>query len=282
MQHTAYQMQLLFSQGRRVALDVRARELVEPARWLKENAEPGELVYHDTWDAFPFLFFYSPESHYLVGFDPYFFYQHDPYRVRDWTLATAARLSLADTQAHLRAMGARYVLATKLRPGFRLHMDRMREAQPVYTSDFATSKVATFSYLFYADAVAQSRTQPGYPTKWGTHNSPSGPVTRLSDYGMDTTITGSPIYGPMMLDSLESLPVVSIVMDIDDLFDQQTGIYSNPEGEGEAWERPASVEFLSPRMGRGQQADVGIRLVADLSVLAPEESPPTKDVEAPK
>lgn len=130
-----------------------------------------------------------------------------------------------------------------------------------YANGIATSKVATFSYLFYANVLSQSATPPaGYPSIWGTHQSPSGPVVRPSDYGMDQTIVGSSVYGPMMLDSLESLPVMSVVMDIDDLFDQTTGIYSNPLGEGQLWERPASLEILYPRMGRSKQVDAGIRI----------------------
>jgi hypothetical protein len=130
-----------------------------------------------------------------------------------------------------------------------------------YTSQTATAKIATYSYLFYDDVLSQSATPPpGYPATWGTHQSPNGPYVRPADYGMDPAIVGSPLYRPMMMDSLESLPVISVVAEIADLFNDATGIYSNPLGEGQLWERPASVEILYPRMGRQQQVDAGIRI----------------------
>ena len=47
-------------------------------------------------------------------------------------------------------------------------------------------------------------------------------------------------------DALLSIPSVSLVTDVDHLFDPSTGIYVHPSGEGRRWERPVSVELLDP------------------------------------
>ena len=129
-----------------------------------------------------------------------------------------------------------------------------------FGAGLAASKAATFSYLFFDDVLTQSAVQTGYPTDWGTHSSPSGPYTHQADYEVDPAIAASPTYGPMMITALESLPILALTMDVGDLFGARTGIYANSMRHGEEWERPASIEFLYPRMERQQQVDVGVRI----------------------
>ena len=43
-----------------------------------------------------------------------------------------------------------------------------------------------------------------------------------------------------------SLPAISLVTDPAHLWDEATGIYANPEERGRSWERPVTVEWLSP------------------------------------
>jgi CotH kinase protein/Lamin Tail Domain/Chitobiase/beta-hexosaminidase C-terminal domain len=130
-----------------------------------------------------------------------------------------------------------------------------------YSAALATSRVDTHSYIFPADVLKQNNTPPGYPATWGTHWTGRTNFTANADYAMDPAIVGSSNYGPRMVDSLRSLPSISIVLDIADLFDVKTGIYSNPLKSGEAWERPTSVEILYPRMGRHVQGNAGVRIM---------------------
>ena len=44
------------------------------------------------------------------------------------------------------------------------------------------------------------------------------------------------------------------------LFNSSTGIYANPGQDGEAWERPASVELLQPDGSTGFQVNAGLRI----------------------
>ncbi|GAG62141.1 unnamed protein product, partial [marine sediment metagenome] len=52
-------------------------------------------------------------------------------------------------------------------------------------------------------------------------------------------------------DALLSIPTVSLVTDLDNLFDPLTGIYVNADMEGLPWERPVSVELLYPPNPQG-------------------------------
>lgn len=47
------------------------------AFWLRENARPGERIFHVVWSNFPQLFFYNDKQYYLYGMDPSFGYLFD-------------------------------------------------------------------------------------------------------------------------------------------------------------------------------------------------------------
>ena len=136
--YAIHQLEFFRVEGPAVAKDVRQEGIVEIALWLKDHARPGELVYHDTWPAFPFLFHYNHRNDYLVGFDPYFFYQYDPALFRDWSLATQGSWPAAQVQRHLTQVGAKYVIASVLRPTFRQELDELPGATAVLRNDFAT------------------------------------------------------------------------------------------------------------------------------------------------
>ncbi|MCJ7551871.1 MAG: CotH kinase family protein [Anaerolineae bacterium] len=57
-----------------------------------------------------------------------------------------------------------------------------------------------------------------------------------------------------------TLPVVSLIMDPADLWDAASGIYQNPLGRGEAWERPVNVTYVDPDRTPGFSTDAGIRV----------------------
>ncbi len=62
-----------------------------------------------------------------------------------------------------------------------------------------------------------------------------------------------------MTPALKSLPTMSLVLNVSDLFGAQ-GIYTNPLGQGVQWERAASVEWISPDGTPGFQVDAGLRI----------------------
>ncbi|MEK7501243.1 MAG: hypothetical protein AAB642_03930, partial [Patescibacteria group bacterium] len=52
--------------------------LKESSLWLKENSQPGEIVFHTSWDQFGSLFFWNQQNYYINGMDPIFMYEYNP------------------------------------------------------------------------------------------------------------------------------------------------------------------------------------------------------------
>ncbi len=72
------------------------------------------------------------------------------------------------------------------------------------------------------------------------------------------------------MDSLTSLPTMSLVTDLDNLFDSGSGIFVNAGGDGRGWERPASLELFYPPGAEGlgfpDGADEGFQINAGLRI----------------
>ncbi len=63
-----------------------------------------------------------------------------------------------------------------------------------------------------------------------------------------------------LLGESAGLPVLSLVTDPAHLWDEKTGVYVNAEERGRAWERPVTVEWLSPEGEPGFSVGAGLRL----------------------
>jgi hypothetical protein len=120
-----------------------------------------------------------------------------------------------------------------------------------YKFGWMTSKVVTFSYIFLDDVIKQPRFPQGFPTNWGQ--------TRV-DYEMDPDVVNNPAYAPTIKEDLKTIPSVSIVINNDDFFGAQKGIYANTQASGIAWERPASIEWIDPVKGDDFQVNAGLRI----------------------
>ena len=117
-----------------------------------------------------------------------------------------------------------------------------------------STNVDTQTYILLDDVLTQAAgggTPPGWPGDWGNND---------VDYGMDPDIVTDPVWGPQMKDSLRALPTISIVTDMDNLFDPDIGIYANPYRRYREWERPCSMELIHPDGTAGFQIDCGIRI----------------------
>ena len=117
-------------------------------------------------------------------------------------------------------------------------------------------EITTASYFFAADVPAQDRNYTlaaGFPSSWqGTS----------ADYGMDPDVVGpnddfGGRYANVIDDALTSVPTLSIVMDVDDMFGVN-GIYSNPTND--SLEKAASLELVHPDGSEGFQIDAGIKI----------------------
>lgn len=127
-----------------------------------------------------------------------------------------------------------------------------------------STDVDTQTYLFLNDVITQSATPAGWPTTSGT--------AQVLDYGMDPEIvneTDPDVGGAAAVKAaLASLPAVCITTDLPNLFNigGSQGIYSNPNGRGFAWEKPASLEWINPPNGQHPngtsefQVNAGVRM----------------------
>ncbi|MEE8452232.1 MAG: CotH kinase family protein [Thermoguttaceae bacterium] len=121
-----------------------------------------------------------------------------------------------------------------------------------YRAGYEPSNVDTHTYVFVADVIGQSSTPDGFPSLWRSEP---------ADYEMDPQIVGNPLYGDTLEEDLKSLPVMSLVMDGDDLFDAQNGIYANSNNQGFNWERGGSLEMFDPNdPSAGFQVNAGVRM----------------------
>jgi len=123
-------------------------------------------------------------------------------------------------------------------------------------SQWMSSTIAARTYIFIRDVIVQSPSGTVPATGW-----PTGNVNgQVIDYGMDPDVVNNPGYKDLMGDALRAIPSISVVTPLDNLFGTQNGIYSHPQGEGDYWERPVSVELLNPDGSEEFQIDAGLRI----------------------
>ena len=78
-------------------------------------------------------------------------------------------------------------------------------------------------------------------------------------YGFQTALKAQ--YTTQQLtDALNQVPSISLVTDQANLTDQTTGIYSNADQKGDAWERAASLEYLPQDNSTGFHINCGLRI----------------------
>ncbi len=115
---------------------------------------------------------------------------------------------------------------------------------------YLTSEVVTQTYLFADQILSQSGSPDGFPSSW------SGTT---ADYQMNIEMRGFEDKRPEYLEALQSLPTLSLVMNVDDWFGSQ-GIYANPVEAGIDWERAVSAEFMDVNGLTDFQVNCGIRI----------------------
>lgn len=122
--------------------------------------------------------------------------------------------------------------------------------------DWWPSPIETQTYLFVADVIKQSPAGQAPGASW-----PSAGINgQVFDYGMDPDVVNNALYKDLMDDAMLSIPSMSLVTPLGNLFDPAKGIYVNASREGPSWERPVSVELIRPDGGEGFQIDAGLRI----------------------
>jgi hypothetical protein len=128
------------------------------------------------------------------------------------------------------------------------------------------SGITTRSYLFLEQVIHQSASPAGFPA------GPSAWNGQRSAYEMNPRVVNDPLYRDRIKESLEALPVLSIVFREGDFFGAREGIYVNSLQRGERWERPCSVELIPADGAPGFQIDCGIRVQGNYNRI-PDKSP---------
>ena len=82
---------------------------------------------------------------------------------------------------------------------------------------------------------------------------------------MNPTIVNDPQYTNAIRAGLASIPTMSIILPIADLFDPNTGIYTHPldhsnDGGDDEWERGCSMELIFPDGSPPAQTDCGLQI----------------------
>jgi len=128
-----------------------------------------------------------------------------------------------------------------------------------YKDGWLSTDVDTQTYLFLDDVVEQTGGE--FPDTWGHLG---------ADYEMDPVVVDD--YDETIRDDMKSIPTVSLVMNMDDWFNNDSdpavgGIYAHPQWERDAEEgrisnelieRTVSVEFFEPATSEQFQLNAGV------------------------
>jgi hypothetical protein len=139
-----------------------------------------------------------------------------------------------------------------------------------YSQTQSASPVTTHSYIFTSSVRTQSAAPlPGWPNVFAiTDLNGSYPA----DYEIDPEVTSQ--YSTGQFDTaLKSLPSISLVTDLQNLWHPTAGIYANPNARGNSpldpfgntWERAVSLEWINPDGTSGFSQIAGASIDGDTS-----------------
>ena len=114
------------------------------------------------------------------------------------------------------------------------------------------SKPLTQTYIFIDNVIKQKHPGGAWPT--GNVNG------QYLDFEMDDKVTNSPVYKNQMKEAFLDIPSISVVTDLESLFDAGEGIYVNAEMHGIDWERFCSVELIDSKTSKGFNINAGLRI----------------------
>ena len=116
-------------------------------------------------------------------------------------------------------------------------------------------RTASATWLFIEDILTKDSSTPaGWPDSYEVNN-------HKMEYGMlADIISGDP--DRIRKGMTNDIPSISIVTDLEHLFNAQSGIYVNPVNDGREWERPVSVELIDNARGCDYefQVEAGLRM----------------------
>ena len=117
---------------------------------------------------------------------------------------------------------------------------------------FRGSKPIARTYIFLESVKTQ--TYPG--GDWPADNVNGQAI----DLEMDSRIVNHASYKNQIENAFKQIPSISIITDIKNLFDPNTGIYVNAMEHGELWEKECSAELIFPDGAEGFSVNAGLRI----------------------
>lgn len=109
----------------------RAEQYAFATDWLKQHAEPGDVVFHNIYDFSMVLFYLDDEQNYIVGLDPTFMYDPFPETYRTWADISGGRRSVDEIVS---TFHARHVIVdTRLNAATRTAIISHLDASPFFT-----------------------------------------------------------------------------------------------------------------------------------------------------
>ncbi len=140
-------------------------------------------------------------------------------------------------------------------PSIRLEMQTtslLRAA--AFKDELEPSRTITHSYLFLEDVLDQPSAPDGFPTTWDGMSQSA----IAADYEMDPEVVDAS--RAELLAGLRDIRTISLVMDPEDLFGEEAGLYIHSTQRGEDWERVGSVEVIETDGSTGIQVEAGVRI----------------------
>jgi hypothetical protein len=120
-------------------------------------------------------------------------------------------------------------------------------------SSFSASITQTYLFISKVKTLSPHGLKPS--DIW-----PNSSSVQAMDYGMAPDVINSTRYKNLIDSALISIPTISMVTDVNNLFAADSGIYNHALQDGDGWERPASIELLNPDGTDGFQINAGIRV----------------------
>ena len=209
-----------------------------------KTATPNAANATEGWGDFtPAVSFSEPHGYKTAAFDLTLSCPDDP---------TAAIYYTLDGSSPTTAS----ILYTNAIPVSKTTVIRAAVPDPASVLQFDTSA----TYVFLDDVLAQARstTAPASAVGFPDDNAVNGQEML---YGMEQGIVTGADRDRLLRGFTNSIATLSVVVDPANLFNSTTGIYVNPRGEGETWERQIMLEGFDPTgVGADFAQPAGIRL----------------------
>ena len=142
-----------------------------------------------------------------------------------------------------------------------IFIDSTMVVKAVAISGKDTSEVITNTFLFPETISKQGKKPGGFPLFWG------GSSTITADYEMDPGVVNDPSYSTEISGALQSIPTVSLTMDIDDWFNPYSGLYVGYPNSDISREKAVTAEFIFDNPAKNFKVECGVQNQGGTSIV---------------